>query len=247
MEVVNEHDEPPSWPDAALQRAMSLLEGSGLSRLSIIDVGAHFGETLEIVHALRTTPIEYLALEPNPKSFQQLQKKASEVASYDFAVTCMQVVAGPNSGETRFFATQASAVSGVLRAAPGLDERVPTGDHRIIDELDLPMISVDDYLDKAGISVVDLLKVDAEGYDLEVLTGAARSLADQRVGVVVAEVFFVSYREGQAYFWDIARYLSEFGYSFVNLYDTRETGQGRLYTGNGLWVSPAIASANDFL
>jgi len=247
MESTKEHEQQPAWPDGALQRAMGLLERCGLPRLSVIDVGAHFGETLESVHTIRTTQIKYLALEPNPNSFEQLQKTANKFVAKDFEVSCMQVAAGPNSGMTRFFATQASAVSGVLRATTGQDERVPTGDHHIVDEFDLPMISLDDHIEKAGISVVDLLKIDVEGYDLEVLVGAARSLADQKVGAVVVEVFFVPYRDGQAYFWDIAQYLGEFGYSFVNLYDTRETGQGRLYTGNGLWVSSATASANDFL
>jgi hypothetical protein len=89
--------------------------------------------------------------------------------------------------------------------------------------------------------------VDAEGYDLEVLRGAASALREQRIKVVLSEVFFVAYRQGQCYFWDIASYLAEMDYRFVNLFDTRDTSQGRLYTGNGLWVSRDVAAANGYL
>ena len=60
-------------------------------------------------------------------------------------------------------------------------------------------------------------------------------------------MFFVKYRKNQCYFWDIASYLQKYNYSFVNLYDTRNTSQGRLYTGNGLWISNDLAQKNNFL
>lgn len=47
---------------------------------------------------------------------------------------------------------------------------------------------LDDVLDEAGVEHVDLLKVDVEGYEPQVLTGAARLIGDRRFRHAVLEV-----------------------------------------------------------
>ena len=116
-----------------------------------------------------------------------------------------------------------------MRPAEGLGARVPTGDHRVLQEFDVDVVSIDALLEDRGLTEVDVLKVDAEGYDLEVLKGARKALEAGHISAVLTEVFFVSYREGQKFFWDIASFLDEVGYYFVNLFDTHETGQRSLH------------------
>ena len=240
-------DEMKPWPDAGMARAFELLAPLAPARHVIIDVGAHNGETLEIAASRLSGGAHYIALEPNPETFALLQARAARYDGTAMQASCVQAAAGPVEGTTTFNATRASAVAGVLPPVAGLGERVPSGDHDILEQVTVPMVTIDGLMAREGIIAVDLLKVDAEGYDLEVLRGAQVALREHRVRVVLAEVFFVAYREGQAFFWDIAAFLHDAGYRFVNLYDTRETSQGRLYTGNGVWVSPEVAVANQYL
>jgi FkbM family methyltransferase len=240
-------DEMKPWPDAGMARAFELLERLPTSRPVVIDVGAHNGETLDIAASRLVGGAHYIALEPNPTTFALLKARAARYVNTTMHARCVQAAAGPVEGTTSFNATRASAVAGVLSPVAGLGERVPSGDHDILEKVTVPMVTIDGLMAREGIVGVDLLKVDAEGYDLEVLRGAQAALREHRVRVVLAEVFFVAYRDGQAFFWDIAAFLHEMGYNFVNLYDTRDTSQGRLYTGNGLWVSPEVAGANEYL
>jgi FkbM family methyltransferase len=238
---------PVAWPDAGMTRGFDLLAALSAAQPTIVDVGAHNGETLDIAARNLSGGATYVALEPNPGTFAILQQRAAAYAGTAVRAECVQAAAGPRDGTVEFHATRASAVAGVLAPVAGLSDRVPSGDHEIDAVVRVPMVRIDALLAQYGITTVDLLKVDAEGYDLEVLRGAEDALCAHRVRVVIAEVFFVAYREGQAYFWDIAGYLHGFGYRFVNLFDTRDTSQGRLYTGNGLWVSPEVAAANAYL
>ena len=236
-----------AWPDGGVKQALALRRDECHKARSIVDVGAHHGETLRSVLSIVDGPMTYVALEPHPDSYIRLEATGAAFARDSLRFEGLEAAAGPASGSATFYRTQASAVSGMLRPAEGLAERVPTGDHRIVEELAVKVVTIDEILDARGIAYVDLLKVDAEGYDLDVLSGAAGSLNSGAIGAVLSEVFFVTYREGQSFFWEVATYLDGHGYYFVNLFDTRETGQGRLYTGNGLWVSRAVARANNFL
>jgi FkbM family methyltransferase len=235
------------WPDGGMARAFELLEPLALARHVIIDVGAHNGETLDIAASRLAGGAHYIALEPNPVTYALLEARAARYSGTALVASCVQAAAGPTDGTTEFNATRASAVAGVLPPVAGLGDRVPSGDHDILEQVTVRMVTIDGLMAQEGTTTVDLLKVDAEGFDLEVLRGATVALREHRVRVVLAEVFFVAYREGQAFFWDIASFLHDAGYRFVNLYDTRETSQGRLYTGNGLWVSPEVAGVNGYL
>ncbi len=235
------------WPEAALGTAIALLHAGADQHITMIDVGGHRGESLASFSKNIRQSFTYYGMEPNPDVYAELKKVAASVESGTHRVHCLNYAVGPTDGTVKFNKTNASAVGGVLAPVKGLAERVPSGDHLIQTQFEVEMISIDTLCKKHAIRSVDILKIDTEGYDLEVLKGASAQIASFIPKIIITEVFFVPYREGQAYFWDIASFLSAKGYHFVNLYDTRNTSQGRLYTGNGLWVSPEIASKNSFL
>jgi FkbM family methyltransferase len=236
-----------TWPDEALKTAFDLMRPlSNLNRV-IIDVGAHRGETLLSIVGNNEHNAQYFGLEPDPDTFKAFKEKSENIEHRNLKISLLNSAAGPKDGRVRFSKAQESAVSGILKPVSGLLDRVPTGDHKIIEEIEVEQIAIDSLAERNNLKQIHLLKVDAEGYDLEVLRGAQVLLMKQEVEIIIAEVFFVPYREGQAYFWEIANYLHQLNYRFVNLYDTRNTQQGRLYTGNGIWVSPKVAELNNFL
>jgi FkbM family methyltransferase len=235
------------WPEAGLKVALHLLKPLDSSEIVVVDVGAHRGESLSSLSQMYSGSLKYVGLEPNPDAFMDFESVADALRTGNRQISCLQCAAGPHDGTTQFRLTKASAVSGILQAVNGLSERVPSGDHQVIREIDVDVVSIRSLVSHFSFEKVDLLKIDTEGYDLEVLRGAQDLLMSQSVEAVLTEAFFVPYRVDQAYFWDIASFMNDLGYHFVNLYDARETSQGRLYTGNALWVSAKLAQANDFL
>lgn len=238
-----------AWPDAGLQKAIELISIGENDWVNVIDVGGHYGETLITISEALQTNVSYHGFEPDPETFKVFEECALTVGKCknNMRMSINRAALGPIDGKEVFTKTKADAVSGILKPAKGLSERVPSGDHEIISQFDVDLITIDSYLGKHEIDKLHLLKVDAEGYDLEVLKGASESLKKEIIDVVVCETFFVSYRENQAFFWDIARFLQQYNYMFVNMYDTRETGQGRLYTGNGVWVSRSSGITKGYL
>lgn len=232
-----------NWPSEALKFAAGLVHSIESGReWCVLDVGAHKGETFRHISSLIPGRLRYFGFEPNPESFQALAELEKSKHDTDQFVSFSSVAVGAKAGRVAFRVANASEVSGILSPESELLNRVPAGDHALKSMVEVEQICVDDFISDENLTKVDILKIDTEGYDLEVIRGAMQSLGRGLIDVVVCEVFFVKYREGQAYFWDIAAELGKLGFSFVNLFDTRDTGQGRLYTGNAIWVSPALSA-----
>jgi len=236
-----------SWPDSGIDAAVALLKPDRLEELVVVDVGAHVGESLYAIKTRVAGKLRYIGLEPNPLAYEKLSQLTGKLTGRNCSVTVLNAAAGSDDGRAKFQVTRASAVCGILKPVDGLSARVPSGDHEITKELDVELTTIETLARTYSLGRIDFLKVDAEGYDLHVLRGARALLTSGRIYSVMAEVFFVPYRTGQAYFWDIAKFMEDVGYHFVNFYDSRNTSQGRLYTGNALWVSPDIAERNGFL
>ena len=234
------------WPEAGIQAAVNCLKSAKNKHLSIVDVGGHRGETLAAM-VKNVEQFSYQAYEPNPDSFQSLMKYANSVRNDSRVIEIHNAAVGAEDGSVEFHITQATAVAGVLKPVEGLSERVPSGDHEIAQSIQCDLKKIDSLKDVIDGKTIDLLKIDTEGFDLEVMKGAETALRNGQFKAVLSEAFFVPYRDQQAYFWDLASYMQSVGYHFVNLYDCRDTSQGRLYTGNALWLSPDLASESGYL
>ena len=55
-----------TWPEDALKNAVVTLENLNLNPLNILDVGAHYGETLDTLSNNLNDQFSYIGLEPDP-------------------------------------------------------------------------------------------------------------------------------------------------------------------------------------
>ena len=94
---------------------------------------------------------------------------------------------------------------------------------------------------------INLLKIDTEGYDLECLRGAENSLNSANIDLIICETFLLNTEKDNAIFGILLNIFTIKNYFFMNIYDSRDTDQGRLYTSNGIWVSHKIANQLNFL
>ena len=235
------------WPSGGVNAALHILSSFEKDHHLAIDIGAHEGETAVAIHAAGLSKMSCISIEPNPASFMKLKLNSENLKNKNFEIEYLESAVGSKVGTKSFLVTDQSAVSGLLEPFSGVSERVPTGDHRIVERFDVEVITVDSLYSISNLDHIDLLKIDTEGFDLEVLKGARNTLERNLVSVILSEVFFVNYRKDQCFFWDTASYLHQLGYYFVGLFDTRLTTQGRLYTGNGIWVSSQVGLSLGYL
>ena len=80
--------------------------------------------------------------------------------------------------------------------------------------------TLDHFCEKEGISQIGLLKIDVEGYEMNVLTGAEKMLAGKNISFIVLECEFHSHPGNDTHtgFFELFRYLQPFQYNVVSFY-----------------------------
>ena len=91
-----------------------------------------------------------------------------------------------------------------------------------------PVITLDEYLPTLGLPQPELVKIDAEGWDLEVLKGAESTIANAEVILMEAAVMNKFFRNT---FTDVIREMSERGFVVFDITDLNRTQKH-----NALWL-----------
>lgn len=144
----------------------------------VFDVGAHTGLYADFLARQRPDLIIH-AFEPNPDTYARLEPVAAgKFTIHPFAL-------GDRNGEALLhdLDTGGSECASLI-GGEGL--RVFHGD-KSQRTIVVPVKKLDDVMTTLGVARVDYLKIDAEGYDLMVLKGAADGLAHDRFGIVQFE------------------------------------------------------------
>jgi FkbM family methyltransferase len=140
------------------------------------DVGANIG--LYVLQLARwSAPAgQIVAFEPNPSTLEVL-KAHVRMNGLDSRVTIVPMAAGSSVGTAPLFDTTAgSGLSRIGSAHPGVAAAVTP--------VTTPVTTIDEYCRSSG-RVPDWMLIDVEGYEYEVLLGAADTLRRHRPRVIV--------------------------------------------------------------
>jgi FkbM family methyltransferase len=133
----------------------------------MIDVGAHIG--LHALTAARAAPTgRVLAIDPQPYNIDRLARNASWNGLANVEGIC--AAAGVEDGFVRFLLQKPSDRSRLSLALANPND--------LLVQIEVPMRRLDSILGAHRVSRVRLLKIDVEGFELEVLQGLGNRLGD---------------------------------------------------------------------
>lgn len=140
----------------------------------LFDVGANVGEWTRQALALAASanrPTQVFAFEPSSATREILKRRLAGAEN----VEVIPVAISELEGEGDFFSNGAGSGTNSLSAVSGPStERVP-------------ITTLDGFMRERNIERLDMLKIDTEGFDLGVLRGAERALAEGRIDLVQFE------------------------------------------------------------
>jgi FkbM family methyltransferase len=178
---------------------LAAMKHRGFRPKAAIDIGAYSGEwTL----ALRRLFPETRVLMVEPQAAQKDGLLA--LANVHDGVEFVSVLLGPTAASGVTF-HQAETGSSVLRD-PGNGETPSVA---------MPMTTLDDVTAGTNFERPDFLKIDVQGYELEVLKGAERVL--ESVEVVMMEVNLIAVYEGAPLVHEVVSYMAERGFRVYDI------------------------------
>ena len=174
----------------------------------IFDVGANVGQTIESFLQIMVRA-KIHAFEPGPQAFRELWEKYSGTPN----LVLNDVALGSAPGTAEFVENTEPTMSSFLE--PG----AATWWGEVKQRVQVRVNTVDEYCDENRIDYIDILKSDTQGFDLEVMRGAARLLSARRIHLIYVEIILSDMYRGLPRLDEIFRFLADRGFVLVGLYN----------------------------
>lgn len=195
-----------------MDRGLSVLLASALEQNrsgTALDIGAHHGifsgDLAESGYFQRV-----ISFEPNPSSFEILKQNAS--------IEPVNIALGAERKSGTIYSNGDSATASLLR----YQDRGETS------ELPVEVDTLDGFLhSRPDIGPISFIKIDTQGNDLNVISGAASTLKTNRP-IVQAELIFIPYYQGQVSPVALLQTMADLGYVLYSIDDIHETAETRL-------------------
>lgn len=202
----------PPWRLGALRHAANLvhaLPGLDTSRpINVIDVGAHRGAWAEA--CARAFPkARILSFEPVAEFSEGAQALAKKYPNW----RVLPIALGDSPGELQMEIR--GQRSSFRRLAGDEFEDWRIGNESLARKEKVEVKTLDQVLAAMDYYPVDLLKIDAEGYEGEILRGAVETL--KKTKQILIEVRFYPLFESGSVFPDIHAFLTEQGFELFHL------------------------------
>jgi len=149
----------------------------------LFDVGANIGQYSLLASKLMGQTGKIYAFEPSQDIQPRLQENINLNAFKNIEIIPYAVAA--RSGKMKFYRANEEGNQGVGSLMPAQDYR---SEIRSAEGVNVDVVSLDDFCESRGIKQVDFLKIDVEGYDLEVLKGAENLMERNPDLVIMSEV-----------------------------------------------------------
>jgi FkbM family methyltransferase len=151
-----------------------LVHFAGQSASTFIDVGANLGEWSAAFLAAAARPVQGLLIEPGKTAAELLRQRFRSHADIEI----VESAASDHMGDAVFYEE-----SGAGQTSSLISEFSQPG----AAASKVRLTTLDAELARRPMKRVDIVKIDAEGYDCRVLLGASGALAAQRFGIVQFE------------------------------------------------------------
>jgi FkbM family methyltransferase len=179
----------------------------GLARPMVFDVGANVGQSIQLIRTYFDYPVIH-AFEPAPGTFEQLREGTRDIPD----LTLNKIALGHCVGTAEFSENTESVMSSFL-------ELGPDGWGSIKRKTSVNVSTIDEYCAQNAVERIDILKLDTQGFDLEVLRGSERVLRHGRIGMVFTEITLSKLYTKLPGLDEIYRFLCERRLTLVGFYD----------------------------
>ena len=178
-------------------------------RFTCLDVGARRGFTTDLLPI--ASAVDAVGFEPDREEADRLNGEAARARHPWRSLRFLPVALGPAGAKVLHLYRQRGC-SSILEADVAAAARFSRDDYFVLDgDVDLTTVPADEALRQHQVTHPVYMKIDVQGYELEVFRTAGGMLADSLLAIR-CEVSFIPLYKDQPLFGDIAGFLRPFGF-----------------------------------
>lgn len=193
---------PSTPPNQHSDRALRRLRPWS-SQDVVFDVGANDGRTILRIQDQLSSP-RIFAFEPVSATHRKLVERTSHLEN----VQCFQLALGERPGRQAIHLNEIDAMSSF---SPKWGNSAGT-------EM-VEITTIDRFMAEHEVDFIHYLKIDTEGYELEVLKGAQEALAASRIAILQVEVGFDQTEHDFVSLEQARRHLAPLGYLLYGIFN----------------------------
>lgn len=215
----------PTMRHLDLPTRLRHLKTLGINPKCVLDIGAASGEWAVFVHGIWPEARIY-GFEPNAREIPQLEETKRAIPQFDY----FRGFLGPEAKVVTY--TDSNTQTSLFaqgKAGPAVEA---------------PMYVLDTLLAEGKILQPQLIKLDVQGFELEVLKGASTLLKE--VEVAVLEVSFAPFHPGMPVVNDVVEFMKARGFVWYDIISAlRRAGDDRLMQIDAVFVRQGHALLDD--
>jgi FkbM family methyltransferase len=220
----------PSFTDAFHEQRRLL---ANVECPTIFDVGAHVGRTVVKYRELFPQSLIY-AFEPFKSSYEELKAVANSLPQ----VFSFNIALGDVAGEVTLNVNRSTATNSLLATDARAKETWNGSDvTETVQSARVSVETLDAFIERNPlVRRIDVLKLDAQGSEMKILSGAENALRAGRVRMVYMEIIVRPTYIGQTLWTDYFEWLREVGFDLHNVYSLCHSNDGQLNQLDALFV-----------
>lgn len=217
-----------------IERAVSYVAFLNLPPHNIIaDVGAATGKTAQLFAKYLPAGIIY-AFEPIPEQFMQLEKinkEKKQIHTFNKAL-------GSSPGSAKFYVMGNVTSSSLLHASEQVGHTWFESKLKEQQEIEVAVSTLD--LEIPADATVNILKMDVQGFELEVLKGGVHTL--KRTAIVLLELQNHEFYQGAPKYYELDAWLREHDFELYDLLPGIMQ-EKKLYEFDGIYINRSFLPA----
>ena len=182
----------------------------------IFDVGANKGQSISFYRSLFSDATIY-SFEPNTELYELL---ATTYKGHTDTVVS-NIALGESKGSNEFIIFENNELSSFKPMDP--NSLNPFSNTKVGHKTNIAVNTLDSYLQENNITEISLLKIDTQGYELEILKGSIESLQKGAIKHIYLELSLVPLYKGQSDYLEVIGLLYKYNYQLVGLYEMHRT------------------------
>jgi FkbM family methyltransferase len=195
----------------------------------IFDVGANIGQSVDRFRPYFPNALIH-CFEPSKSAYETLRSRYEG----DKLLFSHNIAIGSEDGEKLIYISTDSSE---------LNTFIPNSDSRFDKKENVKIKTIDSIITEFSINLIDILKIDVQGWEPAVLQGAANSIIDGKIKFVFIECGFNENSTEMTSISIINSELMKNGFKFCGIYDQFRWGDKReVYFANALYMHKSFMS-----